>query len=78
MSTLRSTTCGNQESSRADIKKGPDRAPLAAVSPERLGWFPPMIENQPAANSQANVFSIAIVHIGVARLRAADSMSGSI
>jgi hypothetical protein len=48
MSTLRwirrSATCGNQKSSCADIKKGPGRAPLVAVSPERLGWFRPMIE----------------------------------
>ena len=82
MSTLRwirrSATCGNLKSSCADIKKGPGRAPLF-VRFARKAWLVPTDDrNQPAANSQANVFSIAIGHIGVARLRAADSMSGSI
>ncbi len=82
MSTLRwirrSATCGDQKNSCAEIKKGPDRAPLVCPFRPKGLVGPTDDRNQPAANSQANAFSIAIGHIGVARLRAVDSMSGSI
>jgi hypothetical protein len=59
------------------LKRGPIGPLCLFVRPKGLVG-PTDDRNQPAANSQVNAFSIAIGHIGVARLRAAYSMSGSI